>query len=141
MSSLNLAEYRCTCGKLLFKGLLYQCVIEVKCRRCGEITTRGIEESDLITFFESDANAVLTDASGDVKGLLGKDKSHFIGKPLFEVFPLLRDTAEKAPNGYALREGALVLHDGEGCRIESYLIPKYKEGVFVGYRIFSRKKI
>lgn len=36
-----LQEYRCKCGKLLFKGNLEDfktgCKIEVKCRRCGEI--------------------------------------------------------------------------------------------------------
>lgn len=141
MSSLNLAEYRCICGKLLFKGLLYQCVIEVKCRRCGEITTRGNDDSDLIAFFESDADSVLIEASGDVVTILGKDKDHFIGKSLFDVFPLLRDTAEEAPNGYALREGALVLHDGEGCRVESSFVPRYQNGTFTGYRIFSKKKL
>jgi len=32
-----LNEYRCDCGKLLFKGTLVDCKIEIKCKRCGEI--------------------------------------------------------------------------------------------------------
>lgn len=36
-----LQEYRCKCGKLLFKGssknCKANCKIEIKCRRCGEI--------------------------------------------------------------------------------------------------------
>lgn len=30
----QLTEYRCSCGKLLFKGKLVDCIIEVKCRKC-----------------------------------------------------------------------------------------------------------
>lgn len=30
----ELMKYRCECGKLLFKGRLMDCIIEVKCRRC-----------------------------------------------------------------------------------------------------------
>lgn len=35
-------EYRCTCGKLLFKGLLLLSVLEIKCKRCN--TVRLIRE-------------------------------------------------------------------------------------------------
>ncbi len=34
-----LNEYRCDCGKLLFKGSLLVSVVEVKCRRCGKVLT------------------------------------------------------------------------------------------------------
>lgn len=34
----NLAEYRCpTCQKLLFKGLLLICVVQIKCKKCGHV--------------------------------------------------------------------------------------------------------
>ncbi len=36
-SHAELPEYRCTCGKLLFKGVLFFSSIEIKCKRCGEI--------------------------------------------------------------------------------------------------------
>ena len=39
MEQFNLSEYRCDCGKLLFKGDLKDCRVEIKCRRCGEIKT------------------------------------------------------------------------------------------------------
>jgi len=32
-----LNEYRCDCGKLLFRGILSFSVIEIKCKRCGKI--------------------------------------------------------------------------------------------------------
>jgi phage FluMu protein Com len=38
----TLNEYRCNnCGKLLSKGNLKECTIEIKCRRCGEIKVFG----------------------------------------------------------------------------------------------------
>lgn len=33
----SLPEYRCTCGKLLFKGMLQFSTIEIKCKRCGAL--------------------------------------------------------------------------------------------------------
>jgi phage FluMu protein Com len=30
-------EYRCDCGKLLFKGSLAVAVVEIKCKRCGKV--------------------------------------------------------------------------------------------------------
>lgn len=32
-----LTEYRCACGKLLFKGSLFLSVVETKCKRCGSV--------------------------------------------------------------------------------------------------------
>ncbi len=40
----KLPEYRCTCGKLLFKGVLLFSTIEIKCKRCGEV--RRIDNTD-----------------------------------------------------------------------------------------------
>lgn len=33
----ELPEYRCTCGKLLFKGTLLFSTVEIKCKRCGVV--------------------------------------------------------------------------------------------------------
>jgi len=30
-------EYRCVCGKLLFKGEAFSGALEIKCKRCGRI--------------------------------------------------------------------------------------------------------
>ena len=32
-----LVEYRCGCKKLLFKGILYTGIVEIKCSRCAAI--------------------------------------------------------------------------------------------------------
>ena len=34
-----LNEFRCKCGRLLFKGVLLTCKLEIKCKRCGGIKT------------------------------------------------------------------------------------------------------
>jgi phage FluMu protein Com len=37
----RLAEYRCQCGKLLFKAMPVINVLEIKCRGCGRIIRFG----------------------------------------------------------------------------------------------------
>ena len=44
-----LSEYRCDCGKLLFKGALLVSLVEVKCKRCGRISTfKGREKDEIL---------------------------------------------------------------------------------------------
>ena len=141
-----LTEYRCTCGKLLFKGLLCQCVVELKCRRCGSITTWGLAEAISYALVESDADARMIEASGDTEGVLGCDRDSLLGRPITELFPFIRDAspAEKpdAPEReYDLADTPLLLlHDGQERRVESCIIPRYRDGAFAGYRIFSVPK-
>ncbi len=51
-----LQEYRCQCGKLLFKGFMLVSLVEIKCLRCGAIQ-------------------VINEMSGS---FLGKDKYAFL---------------------------------------------------------------
>lgn len=37
MAVIENQEYRCNCGKLLFKSPEFSGVVEVKCRRCGKV--------------------------------------------------------------------------------------------------------
>ncbi|MFA5750825.1 MAG: hypothetical protein WCX79_03530 [Candidatus Paceibacterota bacterium] len=37
MNDKKIKEYRCSCGKLLFKGYLFIGTVEIKCRHCREI--------------------------------------------------------------------------------------------------------
>ena len=48
MIPVTLKEYRCSCGKLLFKGLLGASIVEIKCKRCNNITSFGGMKSDKI---------------------------------------------------------------------------------------------
>jgi hypothetical protein len=36
-SEVALQDYRCECGKLLFRGLLLSGIVELKCKRCNTI--------------------------------------------------------------------------------------------------------
>jgi len=60
MEKPNLNEYRCSCNKLLFKGVLTDCKIEIKCRRCGEIKTidffNGAKVESKLCSFRMDKN-------------------------------------------------------------------------------------
>ncbi|HUO55865.1 MAG TPA: hypothetical protein VMU27_00285, partial [Candidatus Paceibacterota bacterium] len=60
MNQSDLGEYRCSCGKLLFKGTLSAGVVEVKCRRCG--STKQFEQFDANAFLVVDS-----DTSGRVE--------------------------------------------------------------------------
>ena len=35
----TLNEYRCDCGKLLFKGALSVCTLEIKCKKCAKVVS------------------------------------------------------------------------------------------------------
>ena len=41
MDKIFLDEHRCACNKLLFKGSLFDGVLEIKCTRCGKINKIG----------------------------------------------------------------------------------------------------
>lgn len=44
-----LKEHRCdTCNKLLFKGILVDSTVEIKCKGCGSLTTFQGEPSGLL---------------------------------------------------------------------------------------------
>lgn len=46
MQATLLAEYRCTCGKLLFKGVVRTTRIQIKCKRCGALSAFGPSEPE-----------------------------------------------------------------------------------------------
>ena len=65
-------EYRChSCSKLLFKGVLVDSEVEVKCRGCGSVCTfHGISKEKLLCFTEHcPARKTRTDAMKEGKGL------------------------------------------------------------------------
>ena len=44
----ELSEYRCTCGKLLFKGALLFSTVEIKCKRCAVVRRIDTAEQELL---------------------------------------------------------------------------------------------
>jgi len=50
----TLQEYRCaSCKKLLFKGVIAESIIEIKCKRCGEVNEiRGKSVNEFVCLVE-----------------------------------------------------------------------------------------
>lgn len=46
METIPFIEYRCVCGKLLFKGVAITTPLQIKCRRCGALVPFGPEGSE-----------------------------------------------------------------------------------------------
>lgn len=66
-------EYRCpTCNKLLFKGLLVDSEVEVKCRGCGNLHPfTGMSKAKLLCYKEGCGNRkTMADAVGEGKKVL-----------------------------------------------------------------------
>ncbi len=142
-SHLPLQEYRCTCGKLLFKGTLALCSVEIKCRCCGVVAL--YERFDMNGF-----SIVDSDAQGRVEEIFFGDevpapfvREYVLGKSLPELYPLLRDSSaarealsRSSAEPYHVRDNVLLLHDGISMPVSSCIIVRNKKG---GHRIFNWK--
>lgn len=143
MSSMLLTEYRCPCGKLLFKGLVCLSIVEVKCRRCGAVTTWGLMEVMPYALVEGNADACMVEATGDIEQVLGHSRDRLIGRPLTDIFPRMRtmidkcQTGGKTAPGYDLMHTTLMLHDREERPVKSCVVPRYANGSLVGYRVLA----
>lgn len=62
MQSIPLAEYRCECGKLLFKGVVRTTQIQIKCKRCGALSSFGPSDARAV----SDRYGVLAARDGTI---------------------------------------------------------------------------
>ena len=80
-----LNDYRCTCGKLLLKGIVFDGVIEIKCKRCGVISKIGeaklIEDSSHYLMIIND-RGLITNVSQSIYDILGFTPFELIGKSL-----------------------------------------------------------
>lgn len=57
METCPFKEFRCNCGKLLFKGVLIASVVEIKCLRCRAINTlHGLSQISFVVRDSSGAN-------------------------------------------------------------------------------------
>lgn len=97
MSSL-LFEYRCDCGQLLFKGLLFDSTLEIKCRRCKKIL--GLKENPLAQNPEK-SYVILYDHKGDVVGtsasshkILGYTQDDLLTKNIRDISLFIKDNLQ-----------------------------------------------
>ncbi|MBI3633295.1 MAG: PAS domain-containing protein [Candidatus Vogelbacteria bacterium] len=86
-----LKEFRCFCGKLLFKGLLLSSVIEIKCTRCGVLKSiKSINENShrpncfTILF---DNKGVILNVSDSASKIIGYNPEEFLHLSIRDVSP------------------------------------------------------
>ncbi len=76
-------EYRCSCGKLLFRGILFKSRVDIKCLRCGHVQTliglTPIPVSDGCIFV-SDKDGIIVEVTGNVRRLYGCHPDDIVGK-------------------------------------------------------------
>lgn len=144
MDAIQLLEYRCGCGKLLFKGVLFLGAVEVKCRRCGQKLLVKELEPGTCTYIECDTHLYVTSVSKYTCSMFGYDAHDLIGKELQTFFPLLRDGgssknthALKDERPYKIQNNTFMLKDGNTVPLKSYFIPKKENGTFSGYKVLN----
>ncbi len=147
MNSQQLKEYRCTCGKLLFKGKLLLSTVEVKCRHCRTINTYHEEYHEgkvsFVIFLNN--NGIVVDVCRTAASV-GSGRSRMIGKQSVDLLPLLKNTQEYRDNllsnvlriPFEISHNIITLSDGESLSVESSFVPHYmKDGQYDGYRVFN----
>jgi PAS domain S-box-containing protein len=83
MDTLFLEEYRCKCGKLLLKGAFFSGVLEVKCKKCGEmnlIRNAKLKDDEKHYLLLIDSKGTIVNASDSACDVLGYAKDEIVGK-------------------------------------------------------------
>lgn len=149
MDTSSLKEYRCTCGKLLFKGLILLSVIEIKCKRCGTVRLiRETNSEDNRPFFFAiflDGNGIIINLSHTVVMILGWSTADMVGKPIDDFCPPLAGSGDDTrplcirnmPKAFDIRNNICIHRDGHQIPMESYFVCDYNDGKFSGYRMFN----
>jgi len=85
----TLHSYRCSCGKLLFKGFLLDSTVQIKCRNCGELTSfQGLRRdvsSDAKFGIMFDRFGNVVSASSNIQKLFGYKLSELLSKNYGEL--------------------------------------------------------
>ena len=145
----ELQKYRCSCGKLLFKGKLFLSMVEIKCKRCGiiarfcEVTSSKSEPSSFI--FSIDTNGTILESTHSTENILGHSCSDLVGKSIFEICPKLKNilSSEKfsvptnSDKSYEILQNIFAHKEGKLLPAESYFISKYDRQKLLGYSIFN----
>lgn len=147
-SPLSLKEYRCTCGKLLFRGALFCSTVEIKCKRCGSVMMYQMDSSAIARRFLSftlvvDEHEHIVDASNGIE-MFGYEHKQLLGKEIGDLFPLVRDIpSNKHTPGesfYHIQDNTLLLQGHSPVSVESYFIPIVENGSGARYRVFTIAK-
>lgn len=140
-NSVILNEYRCACGKLLFRGLLLLSIVEVKCKRCGAVkqfkedTSLRVPISFVLTIHE---DGRVFDACRTAEYVLAYPREALLKMSIGDLCPQLRDqlalqqeqSAEEAESSgrlrlqspYQIKNNAFLLRDGGNLPARSYFV-------------------
>ncbi len=85
----DMQEYRCQCGKLLFKGLMFVSLVEIKCLRCGTIQiinemSSGFLGEDKYAFLYNEDGSILN-ASISANQILGYSPDELQKMSIYQI--------------------------------------------------------
>jgi hypothetical protein len=143
-----LQEYRCSCGKLLFKGFLLLSLVEIKCKRCAKTTVFGAlyQGADSPAFaLRMSTDGLITDyyaygANITSSNPFGYAPVDLVGKDIGEVFPSLKYIAQDsflAERPFSIGKNVFVCRDGSKKSLDSYFACDYNKGSFSGYQMLN----
>lgn len=143
-----LIEYRCGCGKLLFKGLMLVAVVEVKCKRCGKSTLyNGSPRGAMFVSFTLliDMSGIVVDACQAAPVALAYARAELVGSHVKDICPLFCDGNTETElrkfldsgSPYDIKQNIFLMHDGKKLPAESYCIGMRRENALSGYRMFN----
>lgn len=92
----ELHSYRCACGKLLFQGLLIDSTVQIKCKKCGVLTSfQGNNDAmseDSFSLMFNQEGAVIS-ASSNISQLLGYTLPEILSANYSKLLPPVYDPA------------------------------------------------
>jgi len=98
MDTLFLNEQRCGCGKLLLKGIFFDGLLEIKCKKCGTTNKIGsIKLADDETHYLLIINnkGIITNVSNSACVILGYTHEELLGMSYIKISPIVSDKISK----------------------------------------------
>lgn len=92
MDTYLIEDYRCSCGRLLFKGMLLGGTIEIKCPRCSRLNRLGtihlLDDRSRYLLIIND-HGKITNISNSASKILGYDPDELIGQDFNYINPTI----------------------------------------------------
>jgi hypothetical protein len=121
-----LHSFNCTCGKLLFKGLLSDSTIQIKCKKCGQLMSfQGYNdhgESDLYSLMLDRSGRIIS-ASSNIQRLFGYTLTELLLKNYAHLLPAVIGRVDEIDF-----ENLWSLHNKENYFFRSKMTHQHKDG-------------
>lgn len=121
MDTTPLAEYRCSCNRLLFRGVVLSTRIQIKCKRCNALVPFGPNGAEDALFHYGlivSNDGMITEASDTAPTILGYPREELIGMRLGMLSPY-----QPASVHHTKKFPYPVSFDGEHCTKSGSRIP------------------